>query len=269
VSLPATRFFRLPIPSFAVSPYTFLISGPQGIAQTKKRKNDRPTKHRSFSYPPNRPKGAISAIMIRLFAALCKTLAENIYDDETIFQEATDGFRHHGEKCPLCGASGKLTGNGKYSRILVSLAGGRPADHRVSPRRFVCASCGSTHALLPDILIPYSPYSLRFKLTVLAAYFEKMEAAEDKGAKETPTVMDICERFGIAISTLYEWKKRLLEHKECLLGVLASQKTPALAFLRGLFGSGRLPDALRGFFRRHGFSFMQARSPMATRYCPP
>jgi transposase-like protein len=103
----------------------------------------------------------------------------------------------------------------------------------------------------------------------LTAYFEKMEATENKGAEETPTVMDICERFGIAVSTLYEWQKRLLEHKECLLGTLSSQKAPALAFLRGLFASSRLSDTLRGFFRRHGFSFMQARSPMATRYCLP
>jgi transposase-like protein len=197
--------------------------------------------------------------MIRLFAALCKSTLEHL-SDETTFQDATDGFKHYfySGHCPRCGAKGKLTPYGHYFRNLVTSNGNNVNESRISPVRFECRSCGKTHALLPGNIIPYSPYSLRFKLTVLIAYFER-----------TVTVVAICEQFGIAVSTLYAWKHLLLEHRELLLGVLLSLKTPALAFLRKLFASDSLSDILGGFFDRYGFSFLQNRPALATRSCPP
>jgi transposase-like protein len=153
---------------------------------------------------------------------------------------------------------GKLSSHGRYSRGIVSLVRGGIDERRISPLRFKCTSCGATHALLPDILIPYSPYSLRFKLSALSAYFER-----------DTTVAAVCERFGIAVSTLYEWKKLLLEHKNIMLGVLASRKTDALAFLRGLFESSRLSSRICDFFRHHAVSFLQNQSMATTRSIPP
>jgi hypothetical protein len=54
-----------------------------------------------------------------------------------------------------------------------------------------------------------------------------------------------------------------------MLGVLASRKEPALAFLRGLLGSPRLSGRLSGFLAKHGRSFMQNRPAAATRCLPP
>ena len=168
------------------------------------------------------PKGQFSEKMIRLFTTICKALLEKL-TDVAIFKEATDGFHHQEEKCLHCGAVGKLSPYGNYSRNLVSYKGGITVENRIGPLRFECASCGVTHALLPDIVIPYSPYSLRFKLIVLKAYFER-----------NSTVMAVCEHFGIAISTLYSWKKLLNEHKELLLGIVESRKESATTFLRNL-----------------------------------
>ena len=195
--------------------------------------------------------------MIRVFSILCKTLLEKLSDVE-IFKKATDEFDHYNESCPRCGAFGKLSPCGSYSRDLVSYEDGVTVDSRVSPRRFKCASCGATHALLPDILIPYSPYSLRFKLTALTAYFDK-----------DTIVSAVCERFGIAISTLYSWKKLLLEHKELLLGIIVSQKESATFFIQSLLLSPCLSERLSSFFRRHAFSFMQRMPLTATRSLPP
>ena len=183
--------------------------------------------------------------MIRHFSALCKTIFDN-FSDEAIFNNAKEGFHYYDEKCPNCGAYEKLSPYGGYFRNLVSYKDGMIVESRVSPPRFECNSCGTTHALLPDILIPYSPYSLRFMLTVLTAYFER-----------NTTVAAVCERFGIAISTLYSWKERLLEHKELIIGMLESIKESALAFLRSLTGAACISDHLRSFFHRHAFSFMQ------------
>ena len=115
--------------------------------------------------------------MIRLFTALCKSVLEKL-SDEAIFQEATDGFSYHNERCPNCGAGGKLSPYGNYFRYLVSLDGEKIIVSRINPLRFGCVSCGTTHALLPDILIPHSSYSLRFMLTVLVAYFEKNKTVQ-------------------------------------------------------------------------------------------
>ena len=212
-----------------------------------------------LSLPKGTPsKGRFSKKMIRVFAALCKSLFETL-TDVSIFKNATDGFSYYGESCPNCGAAGKLSPYGSYFRNLVSYENGATVEERINPLRFECTSCGVTHALLPDVLTPYSPYSLRFKLAALTAYFERDTTVAD--AK--PTVHAICEHFGIAVSTLYSWKERLLEHKELLLGILASLQESVLAFLRNLFEAPCLSKRLRCFFRRHAFSFMQ-RTP-ATR----
>jgi transposase-like protein len=195
--------------------------------------------------------------MVRLFTALCKGLLE-ILSDEIIFDDSTGRYSYRGEACPRCGAIGKFSSYGKYSRGLFYHKGGRNVDSRVWVLRFECKSCESTHALLPDVFIPYSPYSLSFVITVLIAYFER-EA----------TVVDICAKFGIAVSTLYRWKELIASHKELMIGILKNRASPAMEFLRDLFESGKLSDYLRDFFRKYGFSFMQNRSIATTRSRPP
>ena len=130
-------------------------------------------------------------------------------------------------------------------------------DKRIKILRFKCKSCGVTHALLPDILIPYSSYTLSFKISVLLEYF-----------KREKTVVSICKHFGIAVSTLYAWKKQLLEHKELLIGVVESKKTDALAFLRKFLDSIEISELLQDFWRRYGFSFLQSKR-QTTQSVPP
>ena len=195
--------------------------------------------------------------MVRLFAAFCKTLLENVCD-VTAFHEATGRYRSFGKACPRCGAIGKLADYGVYTRGLTHKKHNKLVDSTLTPRRVKCDSCYATHALLPDIVIPYGRYSLSFVLIVLTAYFER-----------TTTVEKICAQFGIAVSTLYEWKKRLALHKDLMLGVLISRKTNHVAFLHNLIGCDNLSGLLHSFFRKHGFSFMQRRSLSAMRSRPP
>ena len=161
-------------------------------------------------------------------------------------------------KCPRCGAVRKLSPYGGYFRYLISFEEEDVVECRIWVLRFEHDSCESTHALLPDILIPYSSYSIRFKLTVLTDYF-----------KRETTVKVMCERFRIAVSTLYAWKDCLLKHKELLLGLLMSQKTSATAFLSSLFDFEYPSDRFECFFQRYDFSFLQNRSMPAAHYHPP
>ena len=200
--------------------------------------------------------------MIRHFTALGKSKFEKL-SDETIFNNETEGFRLKCGKCPCscCGAVGRLSYFSFYYRHLVSYGDGGVIEGCVCVIRFKCSSCKTTHALLPDIVTPYSPYSLRFKITVLIAYITRN--------KRKMTVEKVCNHYGIAISTLYEWKKLLSKHKDLLLGELMSRKKPPLAFLENLLESESLSDLLCGFFSRFGFSFMQNRPTVTTRTRPP
>ena len=195
--------------------------------------------------------------MIRLFTSLCKSVLEKL-SDKAIYQEVIGGFKYHNVQCPGCCAVGKLQSHGDYYRNFVFPDGEKIIESSLSPLRFKCVSCNTTHALLPDIIVPYSPYSLRCMLTVLVAYFER-----------TVTVAAVCANYGIAVSTLYEWKNRLLEHKDLLLGMLQSKKEPVQAFLQSLFASTQLSEQLSNFFCRYAFSFLQGRTKATTRSHPP
>lgn len=128
-----------------------------------------------------------------------------------------------------------------YKRYLVEFKDGEPAVRIVTAQRFRCSSCGHTHALLPSTLVPHSSYSLRFILTVLRTYFLK-----------TDTVAGICETAGIAVSTLYRWKKWFFTHMQLLLGVVEAACTSGLRFLDELDG-----DILQDFYHSFRISFLQ------------
>jgi ribosomal protein S27AE len=195
--------------------------------------------------------------MIRLFSALCKTLLEH-FSDLNIVEESEGGYVHHDKGCPRCGATGKLSPYGGYLRWLAYRWKRKNSDIRVWIRRFECGSCGATHALLPDILVPYSMYSLNFKLTVLIAYFER-----------DCTVVSVCAEYGIAVSTLYEWLHLLATHKDLMIGVMLSRKTGAPTFLRNMVDSDDISELIRSFYGKHGFSFMQRNYQPATKSNPP
>ena len=181
------------------------------------------------------------------------------YTEAEIYEEAVAGYRYQLEPCPKCGATGKLERHGYYERNIVYSREGKTTYRRVRVNRYKCGSCGVTHGLVPDILVPYSAYSLVFKLRVLLAYF---------GGRET--VAGICGRYGIAVSTLYAWKVQFLEHKELLLGVLASRKTSEMHFIGEILGSEDISGTLQRFFERFGLPFLRSgRHTAATRCAAP
>lgn len=76
-------------------------------------------------------------------------------------------------------------------------------------KRVRCVSCGHTHAILPDYIVPYTSYSLLFILRVLAGHFLGLGSVEQ-----------LCRRYSISVSMLYQWKALFLTHKEIWLGAL-------------------------------------------------
>jgi len=204
--------------------------------------------------PP--PKGRPDTNMIRHFTALCKTLFKQL-SDQHILERSIEDYNHHGAKCPNCGAVGNLSPHGGYTRYLVCMKKALTASVQVSLRRFKCNSCKVTHSLIPDTLIPYSQYSLRYMLYAIISYYDRKTS-----------VSELCQHLGIAVSTLYAWKNRLIDHTELLLGLVTAQQESSVSYLQWLVNSNDLSEVLHRFFWRWGFSFMQRRSMSTARSHP-
>lgn len=178
--------------------------------------------------------------MIRPFTIFCK-LNQISFSDSQWFRQESHALNQTDGICPACHAKTSMEFFASYKRYLVEWKEGEQAVHTVTLQRFQCSSCGHTHSLLPSALVPYSSYSLRFILAVLRAYF-----------LHTGTVAGICEKAGIAVSTLYRWKRWFFTHMQLLLGVLEPACTNGFRFLEALDG-----DILRGFYCSFRISFLQ------------
>lgn len=147
--------------------------------------------------------------------------------------------------CPKCGAKHPIwTYHGAYSRYLISYQNGIVTD-TIDITRITCSSCKGTHAILPEIIVPFSSYSLLFILQVLKGYFMSKES-----------VQSLCERYQISISTLYEWKSLFLIHKKLWLGILEDIYQDSLDFLLS-FPRMNTSDRLHDFFSKNNISFLQ------------
>lgn len=161
-----------------------------------------------------------------------------------------DSFCPEQAACPVCGAR-MLQSISQYPRHL----NGAHGEGHIYIQRYVCSICHKTHAVLPDIITPYSPYSLRFKLDAIKAYFERIVSVES-----------LCADLGIAISTLYHWVKKYKDHKALYLGALEDIETPSLDFIVQSGETATLTAILKGFLAKFSFSFFQGKVASSHRH---
>ena len=192
--------------------------------------------------------------MIREKSLFCKLfrIKNNL---KYLFNLYMDGFSPGREVCPLCGAKGQCKIHAYYDRNLVGFAGGRPMWEKILILRVICESCGHTHAILPDIIIPYDSYSLFFILRVLGERFVLKT-----------TVDRLCERFCITRNQFYKWLKLWREHKKLWLGVLNSLETTSRSFLKALTTMESLSEFTAAFISTYAHSFLQSHRNPAD-YC--
>ncbi len=147
------------------------------------------------------------------------------------------------EVCPFCKARQLCSLHSTYERDMIATQHGTVVCHRLTISRVICSSCGHTHAILPDVLIPYGSYSLFFILRVLRLYFLHSYSVEK-----------LCSRYGISISTLYAWVHLFKKQKTLWLGALSDAETSPLSFLCLLMDAPSFPAK---FFHSFFFSFLQ------------
>lgn len=183
--------------------------------------------------------------MIRENSLFCKLIRIKT-SSKYLFDSFMDGFRHELQTCPCCGAKGSCRIHAYYDRSLVDFMAGRSVRHSLCILRLIC-SCGHTHAILPDFIVPYSGYGLFFILRVLAEYFLRLT-----------TVERLCERFSITPAQLYRWLGIFRAQKEEWLGILSSIEASALSFLKALLTLPVYSHFASAFVRRFSMSFLQS-----------
>lgn len=97
--------------------------------------------------------------MITISKTKIKSFSQTSYDD------MIEALPFHKLLC-TCGRKGDLIKHGRYTRyIKVSLS-----SEPIKILRVLCKSCGKTHAILPEWLVPYSTVLLKHQLDIIKAY---------------------------------------------------------------------------------------------------
>ena len=170
-------------------------------------------------------------------------------------------FRPELETCPICGSTGNCHIHDYYGRSIIDFKSGRQKKSDLCVLRVFCDSCNHAHAILPDIIIPYSSYSLFFVLRILGEYFSDLY-----------TIEQLCERYGISRNQLFKWLALFRSHKQEWLGLLSDAAVSDFSFLKNLVSVDRFSFFSMEFIRRSSRSFLQSHrnpfplSPKNARY---
>lgn len=187
--------------------------------------------------------------MIRAKIVSGKTFRSNLlkFSDIELFHYICDHFDPTLFTCPHCGQKGCFERICTYSRMLITVENGKRTLYDIDVINLKC-SCGHWHALLSDILIPYASYSARFILHVLEQYLQR-----------TCSVASLCEKWEIAISTLYDWIHRFTDHYNLWAGIM---KTISWVTQQAVNEISSYVDLAAAFFERFpAFSFLQGYRP--------
>ena len=188
--------------------------------------------------------------MIRLFTKICKCYKQISSENEIDqFHKYIDSINIAG---PSCGAKKALSYFASYSRHLITYDNEEVCDQIVSIPRYICSSCGHTHAILPPVIVPYLSFSFNFIVNIIHDYL----------VRKFNSVEVMCRNYGIAISTFYRIFKSFKEHKKLWLGLLEDKLTDDLIFIQDLKHSyfSKTENFIKDFFSRRGLSFFQGTS---------
>lgn len=242
------------------------------LLQLKKRKRNQPLKVRSFPHTQccrqcltriksysiwlSAQKANTYIIMIRKNSLFYKLFRIKI-SSKSFFYRFMPLFCPEFETCPVCESAGNLKIHSYYKRYLIDFIDGKVVRHEITVTRVQCDSCGSTHAILPDFIIPYCSYSLFFILRVLGTYFLHLYSVEK-----------ICEKFSITLKQLYKWIALFRSHKAQWLGFLKDMEVGDKTFLNQLGKMIPYSDFASTFVSTFSFSFLQSHAnPKTAVYC--
>ena len=164
-------------------------------------------------------------------------------------------FQPELETCPVCGSTGNCHIHDYYGRSIIDFQNGRKQKEDLCIMHVFCESCEHAHAILPDVIVPYSSYSLLFILFILGEYFAGLR-----------TVEQLCERFGVSEKQFHKWMALWKAHKQQWLGILNDSDTDNNAFFTQITQQDSYSGFAMEFVRLTARSFLQShRNPVLTR----
>ena len=193
--------------------------------------------------------------MIRLFLNLCKcfqTIKNN--NDYQTYLSYTDNFSPDIITCPFpaCGAKSNYHSCGYYIRNLICYESGHVERYEIIIPRIECCSCGHSHALLAPVIIPYSPFSFHFVISLLYDFV----------THKYNTVTDLCLKYDVSVSTLYRIYHRFIEDRKLMLGMMEAASTQTRKILDKFIKAdfyGMIDYVLSNFYKANLASFLQAK----------
>lgn len=191
--------------------------------------------------------------MIRKNLLLCKLIHIKT-SSKFLFDSYMEHFQPELETCPICGSTGNCHIHDYYGRSIIDFLSGRKQKEHLCIMRVFCESCKHAHAILPDIIVPYSGYSLFFILFVLGEYFAGIH-----------TIEQLSERFDISEKQFHKWLALWKSHSAQWLGMLDASVTDNAAFFRQLILRDSYSAFSMDFIRLTARSFLQShRNPVLT-----
>ena len=154
--------------------------------------------------------------------------------------------------CPICGAKHSLSPFAYYKRHLMTYVNNEVHNNIITISRYICSSCGHTHALLPSVIVPYMSFSFKFTVSLIQDYL----------VHKYHSVEAMCEHYEIAISTFYRIFNKFKIHKQIWLGLLEDKLISNLSFVQHIINStfDEIEDFIIQFLKRNGSSFFQGTS---------
>ena len=126
---------------------------------------------------------------------LCKCFRKfNKINEFELYKRIISVKNQEQSRCPNCGApASAFHKDGHYSRQLICYQKDKVDYHEVEINCIECSSCGHSHAVLHNCMIPYSSYSIGFIINLLYRYL----------TKQYKTFEELCLRFELSITTFY------------------------------------------------------------------
>lgn len=177
-----------------------------------------------------------------------------------IHAKRMSSFRIEAETCPTCGQRGNCHVFAYYKRHLVDFVDGKVVCVQIRILRVICGSCGHTHAILSDAIIPYESHSIFFILRVLGEFSLRRMSIEN-----------ICRRYDISLKTLYRWRDIFREHQREWQGYLTAMETTLKRAVHAIASFNPFQKFALDFFHSTGLSFLQRHANPASnrRGAPP
>jgi hypothetical protein len=192
--------------------------------------------------------------MIRLFLTLCKCfkyIKKN--NDYELYVSYTENACIETFSCPFptCSAKEKFNNDGSYNRTLICYTNNSVSRYDITIPMVKCSSCGHSHALLAPVIIPYSPFSFHFVISLLHDYI----------TRKYSTINALCIEYDISISTLYRIYHRFIADRKLMLGMMESSINQALDLINLFINSSlkTMDKHLHDFYIKTHVSFLQAR----------